>query len=182
MRTEVIVVWSYLMMIAATVIAHAVIEAAMTTMISVIASGTAEVEMRMVGVDAVDAQAPGIGKSVDWTIEILQSTEASELASIKDHTEIVVTPIQQIVVSIDGILIAIDHIIHDFVDSRNKIVIDLIAIFVLHSAHGQFISHSVAEETRILTNLTVAHGEGSSYCCKYESKGCKKLLHTVCYL
>lgn len=154
MTTEVIVVRSYIVMITTAVEAMNVVMTAVATVVRMVDVRHSVVIVRMVVIDLANTEKPASTRGVDRTIEVLECAEASKLRGRHDHTEVVVTPVEVFVVRIDGILIAIDDFVHHLVNSIDKVVIDLVAVLVLHVGEVEFVSHAVAQEACILTNGT----------------------------
>ncbi len=116
MTMQVMVMWGYLVMISTTIEAVSVMEVAMSTTIRVVAARHTIVVVRVVAVDLMDAETPGVAVGLDRTEEIFEGAETCELRGGEDHAEVIVAPVQQVVILVNGILIAVDDVVHDTID------------------------------------------------------------------
>lgn len=146
------------------------VEAAMMMVVAVqavvgmIAVGQTIIVIVMVVIYIIDAECPATCCGVDWTEEIVQTHEDAVLCSVEDVTQIFVAVVEIVVVRVDGIRVAIHHIVHQVICLVDEVVVDLKAVFVLSRGELQLVSHAVGEETCCLTNACIAH-------CHYAHQG-----------
>lgn len=148
-----------LMMMAATVVVVVVVDVRVSTTVATVDGRRIEIEERAVAVDRVDAECPAATRAVDRAIEVIERDEAGILAGIEHEAEILIAVVEQAVVLIDGIVIAIHHIVHDTVNGVDEIEVDLIAVIVLHRSQVEFVGHAVAQEACIGANVAHRHCE-----------------------
>lgn len=125
----------------------------MSTMIVIIDARHIVIEKSEVVIDLMDTEQPATCYRIDRTEEVIEAHEGTILNLGHDVTEVIVTPIQILVIAIYGIVMAINHTIHDRIDRLDEVVVDLVAIFVLLGGELEFVCHTVAEETCLLANL-----------------------------
>ena len=93
-------------------------------------------EVRTVGVVRVDTEGPIATRVIDRTEEVLNSEESPILAATEHITEVVVAHVKQIVIVVDGIVIAEDYVVDDFVDIPEVVVVDLENVLKLSTAES----------------------------------------------
>lgn len=149
----------------------------MSTMIVIIDARHIVIEKGEVVIDLMDTEQPAACYRIDRTEEVIEAHEGTILNLGHDVTEVIVTPIQILVIAIYGIVMAINHTIHDRIDRLYEVVVDLVAIFVLLGGELEFVCHTIAEETCLLANLIRRQGpclHGSSHC---HDQGKENFLH-----
>lgn len=101
-------------------------------MIAMVDAWQAEVVERMVVVDAVDSECPATAVAIDRTIEIVERQETCILGSIEHITKVFVAIVEQAIVLTECIVGTKDNIRHQVVDGIDEIIVNLVAIFILH--------------------------------------------------
>ena len=142
------------------------------THIHIIDAGNSVVEVVTVAVALVDAEDEVRTGVIEGTIEVLPFQEPLELAATEHVAEVLVADVKQIIVVVDCVVVAKDHIIDDFVDVPEKVVVDLIDINPLLAGQIQFVTHPVGEEASFATNL-----HGAEHCASIQTDGCQDHHH-----
>ena len=117
----------------------------------------AKVKVSYIIVHPIDTEQPFAGSGIDRAIEIVHVHETTVLRCRKDPTEIIVTEIQIIVVTIYSAGVTGSYIIHNIAHIVYKIIVHLVYIIILHSCEVQFIGHTICQEAGMLAHLTHAH-------------------------
>ena len=78
--------------------------------------GSSVVEVRTVGVVRIDSESPISTRVIDGAEEVLYLEESPVLTATEHVAKIVVAHIKQIVIVVDGIVVAEDYVVDDFVD------------------------------------------------------------------
>lgn len=153
------------------IIATGMIATGMCAMIMIVDGGHIIIEVGQIVIDLMNAEQPATCGGVDGTEEIIQTDEGAILYLVHDVTQVVIAPVQILIVTVDGIVVSIDYTVHDGVDRGEEVVVDLIAILVLLWCEVELIGHTIAQETSILTNLVRRKCKGLHYCGECQNHG-----------
>ena len=142
------------------------------TCIHIIDAGNSVIEVVTVVVALVDAEDEVRTGVIEGTIEVLPFQEPLELAATEHIAKVLVADVKQIIVVVDCVVVAKDHVVDDFVDVPEKVVVDLIDINPLLAGQIQFVTHPVGEEASFTTNL-----HGAEHCASIQTDGCQDHHH-----
>lgn len=131
------------------------IGAVMLSTVAAIVVGTREVIVIVVGIDQMHAEVPTVAVGIDGATEVLGLHKPSVLRGVQDPTEVVITQVEAVVVTIHRATTAIQYIVHQVTDVENEVVVDFIHIIVLPRIQIQLIAHSVRKEAGFFTYPTV---------------------------
>ena len=124
-----------------------------TTAVGLIARRRIVVEEAAVAIDRIDAERPVLARAVDWAIEVVELHELRKLAGIKHIAHIFVAHVKQAIILVDGVMIAIHHIVHDAIGRIDEVIVDLVAVIVLHRRKVELVGHAVAQEARVAADI-----------------------------
>ena len=155
-----------------------VVITAVTTYINLEDAGCIEVVELGVVVDLIYSESPMSAIGIDRTIEVLKLEETIVLHSVQDETHIVITPVKERIVHVDGRQITPAHIVHDGIDGEKEVIVDLVAIVVLLRSHIELPCHTIAEEASSLTHLAMRHCKHLAHGQQGDCEGYKHLFHT----
>lgn len=110
-----------------------------------------EVEECPVAIDRIDAERPCTTCAVQWTVEVFAIQEAAILTAGQYVADIVIAVIQVFVVTIDGVAVTINDIVHDAVYLIEEVEVNLVDIIVLCWSEVKFVGHAVADEAGVIT-------------------------------
>lgn len=116
----------------------------------------AEIEMMDIGIDQINAQLPTALMRTIRPIEMLSLQESAILRTAENPTQIIVTDIQTIVITVQRTTITIHYFHPQRSYMRQKVVVYFIHIIVLLRTESQFVSHPVGQETDITTQICAA--------------------------
>jgi hypothetical protein len=105
--------------------------ATMSTIISIVEGRNAKVEVVAVRIAIPDAHSPSTSRHIDGAIEVVACHKPTILATAKHIHQVLVAHIEQIVVIVDGIVVAIYHIVNNLVCLIEEVEVYLIHIFIL---------------------------------------------------
>ena len=125
--------------------------------IGVIACGCAEIEVVAVGVAVPDTHAPCVSCHIYRTVEVVAIDKPAVLAAAENIHEVFVAHVEQIVVVVDGIVVAIHHIVDYLIHLIQEVKVDFIYVVVLTVRESQFVSHTVGKEARLATDVGQTH-------------------------
>ena len=125
--------------------------------IGMIARGGAIIVVVAVGVAGIDTHTPSVPVHIQRTVEVVALDEAAVLPAAKHIHEVFVAHIEQIVVVVDGVVVAVRHIVDDFVDLVEEVEVYLIHIFILAVAESKLVSHTVSEESCFTADVHNTH-------------------------
>ena len=125
--------------------------------IGMIARGGAIIVVVAVGVAGIDTHTPSVPVHIQRTVEVVALDEAAVLPAAKHIHEVFVAHIEQIVVVVDGVVVAVRHIVDNFVDLVEEVEVYLIHVFILAVAEAQFVAHTVGKETCLAADIGQAH-------------------------
>ncbi len=129
-------------------------------MIGMVDAWQTEVEERAIVIDSIDAECPATTMTINRTVEILKGYETSILMGIEHIAQILVAVVEQAIILIECRGSAIDDIVHQVVDSVDEVIVDLVAILILHRGQLKFVCHAVAQEASVLADFTDWECEG----------------------
>ncbi len=153
----------------ASIVATRMIVTCMGTMIMIVDAWHIVIEMGQVMVDLMDTEQPTTSCSVDRTEEIIQTHESAILYLVQDITKVIIAPIQIVIVAVDSIIVTINYSIHNRINRGDEVIVDLIAILILLRGKIEFVCHTIAQETSILTNFVGRKCKGLHYCGKCQN-------------
>ena len=131
--------------------------AIVSTTIVMIANGSTKVEIVTIIIARIDSQRPIITYHIDRTIEIITIDKLAILAITQYIQEVLITHIEQVVIIIHCIIIAIHDIINHLIYMIEEIEVDFVHIFILTIAESQLMAHTIGKETCFTTYITQTH-------------------------
>jgi len=149
-----------------------IVNAEVRSGIDVIDAGKPVVEVVTVVVPLVDAEDEVRAGVVDGTVEILPSQEFLELTATEHIAQVFVAEVEQIIIVVDCIVVAINHVVNHLIDIPEEVVVDFIDIYPLFVGEPQFITHPVGQEPGFATNL-----HGAEHCARIQTDGCQDHHH-----
>ena len=158
--------------VAVAIEAIVIVNAVVSTGIDVIDAGKPIVEVVAVVVTLVYAEDEVRAGVIDGTVEILPPHEFLELTATQHIAQVLVAEVEQIVVVIDCIVVAVDHVVDHLVDIPEEVVVDFIDIDPLFVREPQFVTHPVGQEPGFATDL-----HGAEHCARIQTDGCQDHHH-----
>ena len=155
-----------------TIEAVVIVDAVVSAGIHIIDAGYSVEEVITVVIVLVDTEHEVRAGIIDGTIEVLPPQESLELAATQDKAQILVAEVEQIVIVVDCVVVAVDHVVENLVDVPEEVVVDLIDIDPLFARKIQLVAHSVRQEARFATNL-----HGTKHCACIQTDGCQDHHH-----
>lgn len=150
-KTESAVV--YRMVVHAGIIAMLEVYAVVCTNIGMIAGGSIEVEIVTIVVALIDAQPPRVTYHIDGTVEVVAVDESTVLAVAQHVHQIFVAHIKQVVIVVDGIIVAVYDIVDNLAHLIQEVEIDFIHIIILAVIESELVAHAVGKEAGIATDV-----------------------------
>ena len=158
--------------VAVAIEAIVIVNAEVSTGIDVIDAGKPIVEVVAVVIVLVDAEDEVRAGVIEGTVEILPPHEFLELTAAEHIAQILVAEVEQIVVVVDCIVVAIDHVVDHLIDVPEEVVVDFIDIDPLFVREPQFVTHPVGQEPGFATDL-----HGAEHCARIQTDGCQDHHH-----
>ena len=134
--------------------------------------GSSVVEVRAVGVVRIDSESPISARVIDGAEEVLYLEESPVLTATEHVAKIVVAHVKQVVVVVDGIVIAEDYVVDDFVDIPEVVVVNLENVLKLSTAESEFVAHAVAQEACLPADFGITEA-----CKAAHADGCQSQRH-----
>ena len=128
-----------------------------STTIGVIVHRHTKVEIVAVSITRIDAHTPTSLYHIDRTVEIVTIDKSAVLTVTEHIHKVLIAHIEQIVIIVNGVVIAIHHIVNHLVHLIEEIEIDFIYIIVLAVTKSKFMSHTVGKEACLTTDFRQAH-------------------------
>ena len=147
--------------IAVDVVAVRIVRTAVSAVILLVDDRSIVVVERTIAVNRVDTEVPRRTACVDGSIEVGLRHEANVLACRHDKAQVVITIVEIAIIAIDGIVVSVHHIGHKGRYVIDEIIVDLVAILILHGGKVQFVCHTIGEETCVITDIANLHRRGS---------------------
>ncbi len=150
--------------IAVNIVAGRVMTAGMATDVDLEADGQTHVEMSVVGIRHVRTKGPTAVVNTERSIETLCSHKAVVLIWVEHVREIFVTIVEVGIIAVDGVRVATLHIVEVIADGVDEVIVDFVAVVILHGREVEFVCHAVAQEARILPHLAPAKSHHIEAC------------------
>ena len=150
----------------------AIFHARMFADVGLVVTRCVVVEERPVAVDGIDAELPNAASAIDGAVEIFRCDKTLILTACEHITQIVVAVIQQVIILIDSIAVAVNDIVHDAVDLIDVVEVDFENVIILRGAEVKLVCHSVAQESRMIANGTCTESKhlGDSHQSQHEAQ------------
>ncbi len=144
-----------------------VVLVAVATLVGLIDGRCIVVEELAIAIDRVYAEVPGTAGAIDRTIEVVERHELGELTSGEHVAHILVAVVEQAVIGIDSIAVAIDDVVHDALCGVDEVEVDLVAVIILCRAEIELVGHTIADETCMGADVAQRHTEYLSGQCHH---------------
>lgn len=153
------------------IVAVCKMDAIVSTTIGVIVHRYTKVEIVAICITCIDTHPPSAIYHIDRTIEIVAIDKSAVLTVTEHIHKVLIAHIEQIVIIVNGIVIAIHYIVNHLVHLIEEIKINLIYIIVLAVTESKFMSHTVGKEACLTTDFRQTHRRITLY--TYSCQGYK---------